>query len=433
MIRIKHITIYVLLLLSFMLTAVSAAEKVQVLDKAVAIVNDNVITQHQLDAKMSQVIKRLKAANTPMPRKAVLREQVLTHLINQEMELQMVRRADIKISDEALNDAIAKIASRNGVSVAGLKRKVRARGENYQTYREQIRDEMAISRLEQETIGRHIIITDQDVTNYLDKFKNKSNALTQYHLKNILIPLPDEPSPTQLEQAKQKAQSLVKQLHKGANFEKVAVASSGGEEALQGGDLGWRKAAQLPDIFQQTVVKMKPGQVAGPLRAPNGYHILKLVGVRGGATAKHYSVTTKVRHILIAPDAITTSAQAKQQLLSIREQISTGKSFAKLAKEYSDDTVSAANGGELGWVSDDEMVAPFRRAMDRLKIGQLSQPVHTQFGWHLIEVQARRKKEDTNAYRRAQVKKLIYQRKFEEGIQQWVQKLRDSAYIKRLP
>lgn len=252
-----------------------------------------------------------------------------------------------------------------------------------------------------------------------------------YHVDDILIALPDEPSSAQVQQAYAKAQSIMAQLQKGANFKTLAAANSDGEEAMKGGDLGWRKLEELPTVFAAKVVDMKPGELAGPIRTGNGVHVIKLEGTKDNNT-DHFVTQTNVRHILIKTNLPSDDGPAKQQLEIIRNQIIHGANFADMAKKYSQDPGSALKGGDLGWVMPGMLVPPFEQAMNGLAINQISQPVKSQYGWHLIQVLGRRQVNDSQQYQQNQLKQMIYMRQFNENAAIWVQQLRDESYIKIL-
>ncbi len=399
------------------------------LDRIVAIVNNNVITESQLEQRILLIKEQMERGNVPIPSNKVLRHQVLQRMIDGSLQLQIADRLKLKVDNATLNKAIASIAQQNKMSISAFKKALESDGIRYSDFRKEIRDEILISRAQQRAVEPHIKVTPQEVNTFLKTYKSQENKNQGYHLRDILITLPDSPSPDEVKTARQQAQSLMTQLKNGANFQKLAVSESSGQEALQGGDLGWRNIARLPSVFADKVAKMKPGQVAGPIRTANGFHIIKLVGVRNNV--KHHIITqTKVRHILMRPDAVTSNQQVKQKLEKIRQQIENGASYSAMAKKYSEDPGSATSGGDLGWVDPGDLVPPFEAAMNKLPIGKVSQPVHSQFGWHLIQVLHRRKKDVTKTYQKEQIEKFITKRKFDEAINAWIKQLRSESYIK---
>lgn len=296
-------------------------------------------------------------------------------------------------------------------------------------FRENIRKEMVISRLQQKAVGQDVVVSAQQVEDYL-KTAAKENRKAQqtYHLQNIVVPLPEEPTSEQVKKAQEKAQALLKKIKQGDDFSRLAIAESSGEYALEGGDLGDRHLAELPEIFADKVVNMKISEVAGPIRAGNGFQLIKLVSV-GGADGHHDVVKIHVRHILLKQDNNMTPEEAQRQINNIYQQLKSGKDFALMAKQYSLDASSAIKGGDLGWVTADELVPQFSKAMEDLPPHTISKPVKTPFGWHLIEVLERKTVDDSEAYQRQQVRQFLHQRKFTEAVQNWQQHLRTDAYL----
>ena len=411
-------------------TTAANAEQTQLLDKILAVVNSSVITQNDLDEQIKIVKMQLQHAKAKIPSNSVLRKQVLQQMIDQDLQLQAADKLNIVIDNDTLNKAIMDIAKQNNMTLAQLRQSVLQQGIDYQRFRNEVRDELIISRIQVRAVKPRVQVSAQEVDNFLTAFKQIEQKQLEYQVKDIVINLPDTPSPDEIAQTQAKAQDLVTQLKKGADFDSIAAQNSSGEQALSGGDLGWRNLARLPTVFAEQIVQMKKGDIAGPIRTSNGFHIIKLVDVRGHANT-HVITQTKARHILIKTNAIVDDAKAKAKLADIRKQIKNGASFADMAKRYSDDPGSASQGGELGWVTPDQLVPAFAAAMNQLKVDQLSQPVKSQFGWHLIEVQARRKKDTTAQYERSHIQNLIGQRKYEEAIVNWINELRAQAYIKK--
>jgi peptidyl-prolyl cis-trans isomerase SurA len=400
------------------------------LDRIVAIVNDGVVTQNQLDAEMSSIKQQLEQANTPIPPTNQLRHQVLEHLIDQSLQLQLAKKAGIEVSDADVTKAIGDIANRNGLTIDQLRVKIAEQGLNYQIYRDSIQKQIAITQLQRKEIAPSITITDQEVDDMLAALKRQGPTNPVYHIQHILITLPEAPSSEQMVHAKQKADELLIKLRAGANFQEAAVAESGDSQALQGGDLGWRKAAELPEIFANYLKTMTVGDVAGPIRTGNGFHILKLAGIRGGDVTKHQTTQYHIRHILIKTTVITTDDQAKLRLYNLRESIVNGNDFGKVAESNSQDTESAGKGGDLGWINPQQIDQSFVKAVSQLKLHQVSQPIKTEYGWHLIQVLGQRQVEDSAEFLRNQAKEAVYNRKAGEAVQSWIQQLRSQATIK---
>lgn len=400
----------------------------QALDKVVAVVNENVITQHELDTQLELMRKQMQAKNIPLPPEDVLRKQVLQHLIDIDLQLQLAKRNDITIDATELDDTIAKIAEDNKLTMTQFREAVAREGMTWENYRENLQKEMIIARLQQRAVGHEIEITPKQVDDYIkhDLANDKSKSL--FHVQNIVIPLPDAPSSQQISGAKQKAQQLLAKIQKGADFSLLAVAESSGDYALEGGDLGERHLAELPEIFEKQVKNMQVGEVSGPIRTGNGFQLIKLVGIRENEI-KHKIVKTHVRHILVKQDVNMTNDEALKQVHNLYEQLKSGKDFAHMAKMYSLDAKSAANGGDLGWVVAEELVKPFSEAMADLPLHTVSKPVKTQYGWHLIEVLERKEVDDSEAFKRQQVRMFLQQRKFNEVVQTWKQQMHAQSYI----
>jgi peptidyl-prolyl cis-trans isomerase SurA len=410
-------------------TLVMAAHA-QPLDKVVAIVNDNVITASELESQVEVLRQQITAKNMQLPSETVLRKQVLQHLIDVDLQLQLAKKNDITIDNTDLNEAIAKIAQSNKLSLTQLREALGKQGLSWEEYRENIRKEMLVSRLQQKAVGQEIAVSPQQVEDYLKTFEHNEKTQQQtYHLQNIVIPLPEEPTTEQVNKAKEKARLLLTKIKQGDDFNRMAIAESSGEYALEGGDLGERHLAELPEVFAQHVVDMKVGEVSGPLRTGNGFQLIKLVSI-GGKDEHHEVVKTHVRHILLKQDASLTSEEANKQINNLYQQLRSGKDFALMAKQYSVDAASAIKGGDLGWVTGDELVPPFAKAMNDLPLRTVSKPVKSPFGWHLIEVLERKTMDDSKSYQRMQVKQFLQQRKFGEAVNNWQQHLRTDAYIK---
>ena len=401
----------------------------QSLDHVVAVVNNSVITASELTEQVEVLRQQLTAQRVELPSDAVLRKQVLQHLIDVDLEVQMAKQHDIKVEDDELNDAVAKIAANNHLTIQELKNALKEQGLEWKAYLNNIRKEMTIARLQQQAVGKDIVVTNEQVEDYIKTAPLQDKAQIIYHLQNIVIPLPEEPTPEDLKKANEKARMLLDKIQKGEDFSRLAVAESSGEFALEGGDLGDRHLAELPELFAKKVVNMQEGQVVGPLRAGNGYHLIKLVSVQGNNNGKHEVIKTHVRHILLKQDGSVTPAETEKQANNLYQQLKSGKPFELMAKQYSVDVTSAVKGGDLGWVNPGELVPEFEKVMDKLPLHVVSRPVKTGYGWHLIEVLERKKEDDSEAFKRQQVRQFLQQRKFMEAVQNWQQHVRAQAYV----
>lgn len=419
-----------LALFGLLLASAEITQAKQVLDKVVAVVNNNVITSSELNKEVNVTKKQLTAQRVQIPSEKALRKQVLQHLIDVELQLQMAKQHNITVDDTELTQGIERIAESNHIPLATLREEIVKQGMGWNEYRENIRREMILSHLHQNAVGRDVKITTEQVEHYLrtegDSPIDRSNLT--YHLQHIVVPLNDEPTPEQVKKAQKNAELLLSSIKKDADFNRLLLEKSSNNLTLDGGDLGARHLAELPEIFAKEVIHMKVGQVAGPLRAGNGFQLIKLVAI-GGDNQHHIVTRTHVRHILLKPDASMLPEDAKKQVNNIYLQLKSGKDFAQMAKKYSLDTGSAVKGGDLGWVTPGELVPEFEKTMNNLPLHQVSKPVKSQFGWHLIEVLERKQEDDSVAFKKQQVRQFLHQRKFAEAVQNWQQHIRTDAYV----
>ena len=414
----------------FLGTAAHAA--VQPLDQVVAIVDNDVIMQSQLDQRVHEVQQTIAKRGQGVPPASVLDQQVLERLIVENLQLQIGERSGIRITDEELNQAIGTIAQRNNMTIDQFRQALAHDGLSYEDAREQVRREMIISRVRQRRVAERIQLTEQEEKNYLASPMGAMQMSEEFNLANILIPTPESANSEAIQAAAKQAEEVYNQLKKGADFGQMAIARSGSDTALEGGDMGWRKAAQLPPPFDRMLSEMPVGEVTPPVRTPGGFIILKLNGKRGGETVVVDEV--HVRHILIKPSEIRSEAQTKELINKIYDRIKSGEDFATLAKTYSEDPGSALNGGDLNWVNPDSLVPEFREAMADTPQGVLSKPFKTQYGWHVLEVLGRRATDSTTQAREQQAMNALRNRKYDEELQTWLRQIRDEAYVEiKLP
>ncbi len=404
--------------------SVSASEP---LNSIVAVVNDDVVMQTELDAKLTLIRGQLRSQNTALPPEDVLRQQVLERVIMDKLQLQLAALNNIQIDDETLTSNLRNIAEQNNMNLEQFRTVLEEEGQNYTTFREEIRNQIILARLHQQMVGSRINITEQEIDNLLANEKTWGGSEKEYHLAHILIAVPEGASPEQIKIAQQKAQATVDKLRSGADFAATAVAVSAGQTALEGGDLGWRKAGQLPAVLTDVVIGLQPGQISDPLRASGGFHIVKLIELRGDG--RHVITQTHARHILLTADDVLPENEVRIRLEQLRDRIIGGEDFAQLARSHSKDKVSASKGGDLGWVSPGELVPSFEEAMSKLKLKEISQPVQTQFGWHIIQVLERRDHDSTDEFKRNKARDLIRKRKTDEELELWMRRLRDEAYV----
>ena len=351
----------------------------------------------------------------------------MSSLILENIQLQMGQRGGIRIDEWALNDAINKIAQRNNMNVQQFKKNLEADGLSFAQAREEIRREMIINRVRQRQVAERVHISEQEIDNFLNSPEGKSQMEQEYRLGHILIATPDNASPEQIKAAQEQANSIAAQLKKGANFSEMAITYSKGQNALQGGDLGWRKSDQLPSLFAEQALKMEKGQVSAPVRSPGGFHIFKLIDSRGNE--KHVQEQVHVRHILIKPNEIRSDLEAQMLTKKLYKKVQAGEDFGELAKAYSDDTASALNGGDLNWVNPTTLVPEFQTVMNIIPEKTISEPFKTGYGWHILEVLGKRKSDISNQVRRNQVREILGNRKFEEELAVWLREVRDQAYV----
>lgn len=416
------------ILLAGLLAALSVQAAVVPVDRIVAVVNDDVIMKSELETRLRTIKGQLQQRNTPLPPEADLRKQVLERLVLNQLQLQAATRLGIRVSDQRLNASIARIASQNRLNIADFRRTLERDGFDFDVFREDIRREMIISQLVQRAVKQRINITEQEVSNFLATNQQQSSAADEYRLSHILISLPEAASAEQVEAAQRKADATVAKLRAGADFSQVAATSSAGQQAFEGGDLGWRKVAQLPSLFTDIVTDMGKGDISDPIRSPSGFHIVQVADVRG-QEQRHVTRQSLARHILIRTDELTSDADARNRLTQLLIRLEGGEDFATLARAHSDDPGSASNGGELGWTSPGALVPQFEEAMNKLEPGQISQPFQSPFGWHIVQLMDRRAHDDTDQFMKNKAREFLMERKVEEETETWLRRLRDEAYV----
>ncbi|GGY36473.1 chaperone SurA [Bacterioplanes sanyensis] len=399
--------------------------KPQPIDRVVAVVDEGIIMASELQQRLAML--KQQNAGAQLPPDEVLRKQVLERMVVESIQLQMADRAGIRISDAQLNDALQRIAAQNGMSLAQFRQAMAAEGTPFSLAREQIRDEMRVSRVQRFQVGERVQISEQDIDYFLASELGKMTSAAEYELSHILVSVPEAASPADIQAAEEKAQNLISQLNQGADFRQLAIAESAGRNALNGGELGWRKEAQLPGIFAQVVPKLSIGEVSQPVRSSSGFHLVKLTDKRGGST--RIITQSKTRHILVKANELRDAEETKALINDLYQRAKAGADFIALAKEYSDDPGSGANGGDLGWVSPGDMVPAFDQTMQEITPGTVSAPFRSQFGWHILLVEERRDTDVGEQLQRQQVRQMLYSRRFEEELPIWLRKIRAEAYV----
>jgi peptidyl-prolyl cis-trans isomerase SurA len=397
------------------------------LDRIIAVVNDDVIMQSELVNKIRTIKAQIEQQKSEMPPNEILTKQVLENLILMKLQLQLAASTGVVVDDETLNQTINRIAEQNKVSLAKFREILERDGYNYERFREDIRDEITISRLKQRHVDNRITVTDNEIDNFLATEKHQGGAENEYRLSHILIATPEEATAEEKAQARMVANKVLEDLANGEDFAKLAMSLSAGKQAAQGGDLGWRKATEIPSLFADVVIHMKEGETSKVIESPGGFHIIKLTGLR--TSDKHIVTQTKARHILMHPNELLTDNDISKKLNQLKTRIKGGEDFAALAKSHSEDAASAVNGGELGWVNPGMMVPEFEAQMNQLKPGEISDPFKTQFGWHIVQVLERREHDNSKDIQRDKARETIRQRKIAEAEQNWVKQLRDEAYV----
>ncbi|MBK0001113.1 peptidylprolyl isomerase SurA [Erwinia sp. S38] len=421
-----------MLILGAALTASTAFAAPQVVDKVAAVVNNGVVLESDVDGMMQSVKGQAQQAGQQLPDDKTLRHQIIERLIMDNILLQMAKQAGIQISDAQLDQAIGNIAAQNKMSADQLRSRLAYDGINYATYREQIRKEMLTSEVRNNEVRRRVTILPQEVDSLATQMASQNDAGTELNLSHILLPLPENPSQQQVDDQEALARKLVEEAKGGADFGKMAITYSADPQALKGGNMGWGRIQELPSLFGQALITAKKGDIIGPIRSGVGFHILKVNDMRGDSQS--ISVTeVHARHILLKPSPIMTDDQARQKLQEVANEINSGKlSFANAAKQLSQDPGSANQGGDLGWASPETFDPAFRDALLRLQKGQMSAPVHSSFGWHLIQLLDTRQVDKTDAAKKERAYRLLFNRKFAEEAQTWMQEERAAAYVKIL-
>jgi peptidyl-prolyl cis-trans isomerase SurA len=398
------------------------------LDRIVAIVEDDAILEGELRREAVAIVQKLQASNTPMPPDYVIKRQVLEKMIVERLQRNLAEKAGISISEEMLTSSATDIAQRNNMSLDQFKQELQSQGMSYKAFLDNMKNEIVINQLRGKEIGERIKVTDREIEHFIETEDKGGTGLGQYHLGHILIAVKEGASADVIKKAIDRAEQLVKELRSGQDFTKTAMSVSDDDNALKGGDLGWRSKADVPTMFVDVVSKMSAGDVSDPIRSPSGFHIIKVLEMKG--VGAQVITKSKVRHILIKTNELVDDDEAKKRLLGLKQRIADGDDFATLARAHSDDKGSALKGGSLDWVGPDDLVKPFQEAMEKLAINEISEPVQTQFGWHIIQVLEREDKDNTSDFKKNQIRDIIRKRKIEEETELWLRRLRDESYVK---
>ncbi|HLB16047.1 MAG TPA: peptidylprolyl isomerase [Burkholderiales bacterium] len=399
----------------------------QLIDRIVAVVNTEVITQRDLAERITLVGTQLKRQGTPPPLPEVLERQVLERMIMDRAQIQFARDTGVRVDDLQVDRTMQLIAENNKLTLADFRRTLEREGVSFDRFREDIRNEIVISRLREREVDSKIQIGESEIENFLQELQ-AGDAGTQFDLSHILVRVPESASPEQVDARLRRAQEALAKARGGADFAQLAVSYSDAPDALKGGGMGWRERDRLPELFAEALVKLKPGEVSDVLRSPAGFHIVRLNDRRGGG-GSFMAEQTRARHILARVSELVSETEARRKITVLRQRIAEGTSFAELARLNSDDTASAQRGGELGWTVPGDLVPEFERAMNALKIGELSQPVRTPFGYHIIQVEERRTADLAADRKRIEARRVLRDRRADEAYQEWLRQLRDRSYV----
>lgn len=413
--------------ISLLLLPINAHAELALLDRVVAIVDDDVVLHSELNQRMGAIINQIQQSGTQAPPEEILRKQVLEQLISERLQLNMGYSAGIRVSDEEINQTIASVAANNNLSMEQYVAEIHASGSTMASVRQEIANEIIIMRVQQGRVMRRIRISEQELNNFLNSEEGRLVTSADVNIGQILFSVPSSANPDESAAIVDKLNDIEQQIKDGADFRQLAIANSDDQSALQGGDLGWRKMAQLPGVFIEAVEAMEVGQVSQPIRSAAGFHLLKLYDRRGGGEKlieQHFA-----RHILVKPNQIRDEAATIQLLKDLRQKVKEGEDFAALSKEHSEDPGSALKGGELGWSTPGMFVPEFEQTMSSIAINEVSEPFRSQFGWHILQVTDRRMEDFSENIMRNGAENLLRQRKFSEELQVWLQEIRDEAFI----
>ena len=416
----------IFILLGFLIST-NTYTKIELIDRVVAVVDSGVIMESQLNSRVEEILIRLKNDKAELPPLNLLEEQVLDRLIIEEIQLQLADRAGIKISDSELNQTLSRVSSQNNLSLEEFRLKLEAEGTSYKSFRDTIKKELIIQRVQRGKVGAKIDISEQELENFINSEEGRTQLAEQYNVQHILLSVKSGLSEIEIEAIENEAVSLLERLENGESFEKLAASYSAGQKALEGGFLGWRTSAELPSLFAEVVTGLTVGEVAQPVRSGAGFHILKLTEKRGN-TVKFLDQTL-ARHILVQPSEIRTENQAEILINDIFKRLKEGEDFKQLARQFSEDPGSKMDGGELGWSNPGDYDPAFEMTLNATEIGQLSEPVKSSFGWHIIEVMDRRNEDVSQEEQKNRAYQIIFKRKFDQELQSTLIELRAEAYV----
>lgn len=403
------------------------AADINKMDRIVAIVDQTVITEKELENRIATVTAQLKKQGTEIPDESILRKQILERLISDTLQIQYAAQTGLKVDDNQLNKTIERIADQNQLTLTEFGEALARDGISMRKFRNDIRNEITMARLREREVDSRVNVTESEVDNYLTTQAAAGVSQDEFEIAHILIRTPEDGSPEDIQKAQAKTDEAIKALKSGASFAKVSASFSDAPNALEGGNLGWKQGAQMPNLFLEALNRLSVGEITEPIRSPNGFHILKLTNKRGGNSPLVVQ-QTHARHILIKITEIMSDKDAKDKMDKLHDRLMNGEKFEVLARQFSEDG-SASNGGDLNWVNPGDTVPQFEKAMNELKENEISEPVRTQFGWHIIQVLERRGQDMTKEAARLKARQEIRNRKADETYQDWIRELRDRAYV----
>jgi peptidyl-prolyl cis-trans isomerase SurA len=398
------------------------------LDRIAAVVNDGIVLGSDLEQQVRVISDRIEQQGQQLPPRNILRQQVLERLVLQELQMQRAERLGIQVSDEALNQALTEVANRNGIQFSDLPAALEEQGLDYRSYRDDVRREMTLAQLRQRDVYSRIYLSPREDEQCVAKRKASPDTDRDFNVAHILVSVPSSATSEQIAERTARAQGIVERARRGEDFAQLAVTYSDAGTALEGGQLGWRKAGQLPSFVADTIPKMQPGEVTEPIRTPSGLHIFKLLETRGAQQASLVS-QTHARHILMRTNAIEDDETVRQKLSEIRARILGGESFETIASVTSVDPGSAANGGDLGWTGPGSFVPEFERQLDMLGENEISEPFKTQYGWHIVQLLGRRTYDATDDVLRNRCAAQMREARADEETEIWLRRLRDDAFV----
>ena len=415
------------LFLTITLFSLQTQAKIELLDRVIAVVDSGAVMESELNKRVKEIVDRLRQTETELPPLSVLEEQVLERLIIEEIQMQIADRAGIKISDTELNKTLSGIAEQNSLSLEDFRVNLENQGASYRDFRNTVRKEMIIQRVQRGKVGGRIEISEQELENFINSEEGRTKLVEEYSVQQILISISDKTDKSQIEKAKDQAMDILVKVRAGEDFGKLATTYSSGQNALEGGYLGWRTASELPSLFASEVSNLKVGKTSEPIRSGAGFHLIHLSEKRGN-TVK-FEDQTLARHILVQTSEIRTETQTKLLIEDIAARLKEGEDFKQLARQFSEDPGSKMNGGELGWSKDGDYDLEFEKVLNATSIGDTSEPLKSSYGWHIIEVLDRRNEDVSSEEQKNRAYQIIYKRKFEQELQSTLVELRAEAYV----